>query len=164
MNSGAEDGLKYYPGFNTFEWSCSRACSSICQTVDLCWHTPCCKGMEVLEALGRKPLPPFSLWNNVLCCYITQSHQTWERHQLLEFAVGCPTKIDELLDMPRWKGITILYWDPIVLLLSWTCWNPLCLECATCITERGGRVRAPCLKVLCLFWPKCTVCRNMSDA
>ena len=50
------------------------------------------------------------------CAENTKSYHTWERRYLLEFAVGCPSRMGELLHTPGLGELLNLPWDPTVLL------------------------------------------------
>lgn len=62
----------------------------------------------------------------------TKAHHTWERHYLLEFAMGCCAGMCELLHIPGKRELLSLLWDPVVLLQTgpvemYYAWNGLCI-------------------------------------
>lgn len=58
-------------------------------------------------------------WETAISLTLTmvqQPHHVWERSALLEFAIGHPTRINELLSNPGEGELLILHCGPIVLL------------------------------------------------
>ena len=87
------------PGFYTFEWSTSRACCPISLTRDPCRDSQYCKDTEVE---GNSHCPDSHFGSACYAAENTKLHYHWLRCYLLEFAMGRPTGMSELLHTPRW--------------------------------------------------------------
>lgn len=107
------------PSFNIFQWEASWACCPICQM-----GTPAkaCNTTEVWK--GRETAIAVSLWINILCCWEHLSPITWERHDVLEFTMGCPPKWVSY-SSPEWGGTTQSPLESCFPPASCTCCNAL---------------------------------------
>lgn len=110
------------PSSNTFEW---QLVGPIAPYVRLGTIHRVPKSLEVKQNSHYATSQCGSL------CYAagnTKLQHPWESHHLLEFALGCPTRMEELLYIPQWGGTTQSLRGSHCSAESWTCWNTLSLE------------------------------------
>lgn len=86
-------------GFNTFEWSTSKACYFITQTWDRCWGIQPCKGIDITR---NSHCPDSYCGSMYYAAENTKPYHAWERCYLPEFAMRCSIRMCELFCIPGW--------------------------------------------------------------
>lgn len=84
--------LSTVPAFNTFEWSSIRTCCSYARL----WIPKVPNTIKAWKSWKTSIAQSLTMDSGV-CCWEPRAHHVWERQYLLEFAMGFPARMGELL-------------------------------------------------------------------